>query len=42
MLQKRPNAHNRQKIFYPAAFNSTTIREHPKYKDDLKDLIEER
>ncbi len=29
-----------KKIFYPAAFNSTTIREHPKYEDDLKDLIE--
>jgi hypothetical protein len=27
-------------IIYPAAFNSTTIREHPKYEDDLKDLIE--
>ncbi len=29
-----------KKIFYPAAFNSTTIREHLKYEDDLKDLIE--
>ncbi len=29
-----------KKIFYPDAFNSTTIREHPKYEDDLKDLID--
>jgi hypothetical protein len=29
-----------KKIFYPAAFNSATIREHLKYEDDLKDLIE--
>jgi hypothetical protein len=29
-----------KKIFYPAAFNSKTIREHPEYENDLKDLIE--
>ena len=27
-------------VVYPAAFNSKTIREHPKYKDNLKDLVE--
>ena len=29
-----------KKVVYPAAFNSDLIREHPKYEDDLKDLIE--
>jgi hypothetical protein len=29
-----------KKIIYPAAFNSKTIREHPAYENDLKDLIE--
>jgi len=29
-----------KKIIYPAAFNSNTIREHPAYENDLKDLIE--
>ncbi len=27
-------------VVYPAAFNSNLILEHPKYEDDLKDLIE--
>jgi len=27
-------------VVYPAEFNSKTIREHPKYEDDLKVLIE--
>ncbi len=29
-----------KKIIYPAAFNSKTIREHPEYESDLKELIE--
>ncbi len=29
-----------KKVVYPAAINSNLIREHPKYEEDLKDLIE--
>ena len=29
-----------KKVVYPAQFNSNFIREHPKYEDDLRKLIE--